>query len=41
MDDNSPHRPGRLDEFTESVEQLWREEEQIHEDRDRSRESSS
>jgi hypothetical protein len=41
MDENAPHRPIRLDEFTESVEQLWQEEAQIHEARDRRREGSS
>jgi alkanesulfonate monooxygenase SsuD/methylene tetrahydromethanopterin reductase-like flavin-dependent oxidoreductase (luciferase family) len=41
MAENSPHRSGRLDEFTESVEQLWQEEEQTHEGRDDDREPSS
>lgn len=41
MDERTPHRPGRLDEFSESVEQLWQEEEQHHEGRENDREASS
>ncbi len=41
MDEKTPHRAGRLDEFTESEEQLWQEEEQQHGVRENDREASS
>jgi hypothetical protein len=41
MDSNSDHRHGRLDEFTASVEQLWQQEANDHQQQEEPRTDSA